>query len=77
MTPKKTPSVMAQDKEGTVDLTTPDGAASFSLSAADRTRRDTEMPSHNMPRIEEDNDEEKEIKEEEEDEEGGEKSPEP
>ena len=76
-TPKKTPSVMAQDKEGTVDLTTPDGAASFSLTSADKARRETMVPTHNMEKIDEGDDEEREIKEEEnEDEEGGERSPE-
>ena len=75
MAPKS--KVTAQDKEGTVDLTTPDGAASFSLTTADKARRETVVPSHNMDKIDEENDEEREIKEEEDEDEGGEKSPEP
>ena len=58
-------------------MTTPDGAASFSLTSADKARRETMVPTHNMEKIDEGDDEEREIKEEEnEDEDGLERSPE-
>ena len=43
------------------------------MTAADKARRETVAPSHNMDKIDEENDEEKEIKEEDENEEDGEK----